>query len=274
MITKYINYLRNIKGYSENTCLAYEKDIRQFAKWMQAHRSDARWSNITREDIDDFITQLAERGIKAASSNRKLSAISGLYSFFKREGMETDNPCRFESRRKIAQTIPNTIKPEELQVAYNHSFGIAKVMIGILAGTGIRIQELLDLTWESIDFSENSLRIRGKGAKERLVYTTAESLDTLRQVKQHNDVSGLIFTIDQRQARYLIWEALKPYCDASQLSPHAIRHTFATNLAKEGVNVSTIGSILGHNQLTTTQKYIDSCQLQGREICQQYAILN
>lgn len=273
MITKYISYLRDIRNYSENTLTGYEKDLRVFSKWAQAHLEHARWSEITRSDIDQYVHEMVASGMKPSSSNRRLSAISGIYEYFRREGYDVENPCKYESRRKVSKTLPNTINEEELKAAYENATGATKTMIGILMSTGIRLQEMLELSWEDIDFTDSSLRINGKGAKQRVVYSTREILADLALYKSQTNASGRIFGIDQRTARYMIYEALRPYCSAKQLSPHAIRHTWATHLAKMGANVSQIGTLLGHEHLETTQKYIDMCQHNHKKIVQQYSII-
>lgn len=274
MLTRFENYLRNIKGYSERTCSEYLKDLKAFAHWAKAHKEDARWSTLTRSDIDEYITQRSQEGIKPSTTNRELAAISALYRYFIREGLLNNNPARYQSRRKVGYHLPNTIPSEDLQAAYKNSFGVVHVWIGLLSTTGIRISELLGLNWEDIDFKTCALEIRGKGNKERLVYTTPEYLDLMRQAYERHTAEGRIFRYSERDARYMLWEALKPYSRAKQLSPHAIRHSFATSLAKQGVNVATIATILGHNRIATTQKYIDMAQMDCRAISAQYSPLN
>lgn len=274
MIQQYINYLRNIKGYAENTATAYEKDLRAFAEWAKGHLKDARWSMISRDDLDMYVTELATMGLKPATTNRKLSAIAGLYRYMNRQGLRVENPSHYESRRKVAETIPNTIPVHELHIAWQNAMGVTKVMIGLLATTGIRIQELLDLEWEDIDYANCAMTINGKGSRQRIVYTTPEHLETLKAVNAMHTMSGRIFTISQRQARHMIWNALRPYTRAKQLSPHAIRHTFATHAANMGANVSTIGAALGHKHIETTQKYLDMTSAPVRMVCQQYNMFN
>ena len=274
MLTRFENYLRNIKGYSERTCSEYLKDLKAFALWAKANVKDARWSTLTRSDIDEYITMRAKEGIKPSTTNRELSAISALYRFFIREGLLKTNPARFQSRRKVGFHLPNTIPSEDLQAAYNNSVGVVHVWIGLLSTTGIRISELLGLNWEDIDFKTCALEIKGKGNNERLVYTTPEYLDLMRQAYERNPTEGRIFRYSEREARFMLWEALKPYSRAKQLSPHAIRHSFATSLAKQGVNVATIATILGHKSIETTQKYIDMAQMDCKAVSAQYSPLN
>ena len=130
-------------------------------------------------------------------------------------------------------------------------------MLGLLITSGIRIGELMNLEYHDIDTEANTIKVHGKGAKERVIKIPAEQLYELKCVKEHCPKNGKIFTISERMARRMIYEALRPYSNAPQLSPHAIRHTFATHMAAQGENVSTIGTILGHSHLETTQKYID-----------------
>lgn len=274
MLSRFENYLKNIKGYSERTTSEYLKDLKAFARWANANKEDARWSTLTRSDIDEYISQRSKEGIKPSTTNRELAAISALYRFFIREGLMTSNPARFQSRRKVGYHLPNTIPSEDLQAAYKGTYGVVHVWIGLLATTGIRISELLGLNWEDIDFKTCALEIKGKGNKERLVFTTPEYLELMRQAYERHPTEGRIFRYSEREARFMLWEALKPFSRAKQLSPHAIRHSFATSLAKQGVNVATIATILGHNRIATTEKYIDLAQMDCKAISAQYSPLN
>lgn len=274
MIQDFINYLVNIKGYSPHTAKSYERDLKDFARWIKTERPDARWSTITMADLDKYITYLSKNGKKPSTTNRRLSSISGLFTYFKHKGLKIDNPTKFESRRKVADTIPNTIPVEDLKKAYDNAFGIAKQALGILMSTGIRVQELLDITWDDIDFEKNSIRIHGKGAKDRMVYTTADKLETLRLVYNSQPQPGRVFSCKQRKMRSIIHDAIKPYSNAPQLSPHAIRHTFATNAANRGANVSTLATALGHKQLVTTQKYIDMMGAPVAQLMTTYNMFN
>lgn len=274
MLIRFENYLRNIKGYSERTCSEYLKDVRAFAQWAKANVKGARWSTLTRSDIDEYITMRAKEGIKPTTTNRELASISALYRYFIREGLLKNNPVRYQSRRKVGYKLPNTIPSEDIQAAYANSVGVVHVWLGLLATTGIRISELLSLKWEDIDFKTCALEINGKGNKDRLVYTTPEYLELMRQAYERKPTDGRIFRYSEREARHMIWEALKPYSRATQLSPHAIRHSFATSLAKQGVNVATIATILGHSRIETTQKYIDMAQMNCQAVSAQYSPLN
>lgn len=271
MIHDFIRYELFIKGHSIATITAYRRNLSKFARWAKDNKEDARWSNITREDIDRYITEEAANGMSASSTNQQLAALSELYKWMKRQGMEIENPVRYETRRKIAQTQPNTITMDELKTAYQHSAGTVRHMLGVLMTTGIRIQELLDMRIEDINKSNGATKIHGKGSKERTIYIPTTITD---EILKGREAYGLIFQCDQRAARTMIYEALKNYCHAPQLSPHAIRHTYATYLASIGINATTIAKILGHDSIRTTQKYIDMTQQDVSSTMMANAIIN
>lgn len=261
MIEEFATYLRAVRGFSENTIRAYSNDLATFAKWAKEHSNITKWRDIERDDIDMFLQYQQEHGYKPATTNRQLSAIASLFRYFKRQGYDVKNPCQYESRRKQGKTIPSTISPVQLANAYRHAVGVRKTMLGIFATTGIRIQELLDMKWEDIDFDANTILINGKGNKQRLVSTEPFVLADLKNTHETWKAQGKMFYLSQRKVRYMIYETLQPYCHARQLSPHAIRHTFATELAKHGENAMTIAKILGHSKIETSQKYVDMTQL-------------
>ena len=261
-IENYLRYARYVKGYNTNTLKAYETDIRTFCHWLRNHRSDARWSTLTRADIDAYITARSQAGIKPATTNREISAISSIYGYFMREGLISSNPTKFENRKKIPERIPNTIPMSDIKNAWRWAQGPIKDIIGLLATTGARIQEVLDLKWQDIDFTTCAIKIHGKGERERIVYTAPDVLERLKTLLPHARKEFRIFYWTQREARRVIYDMLRPFTRARQISPHAIRHTYATELAKGGVNVATIAKLLGHKRIDTTQKYIDMAQIE------------
>lgn len=262
MIQQYIIYLRSIRGYSPNTCRAYEHDLRQFVSYIQQHTEGMRWSTITRTEIDKYIIHLRAAGNTAKTTNRALSSISGIYNYFIREGLTKSNPCKYESRAKMAETIPNVIPIEDIVKAYEKAQGLTRTMIGLLATTGIRIQELLDMSWEDIDFENQRIKIHGKGNRERVVITTANVLAPLKKVADELPARGKMFYISQRRARYLLYNAIRPYTRAVKVSPHIIRHSYATELARLGNNAVAISKAMGHKRLDTTQRYINLAEVE------------
>lgn len=265
MIIQYINYIRTVKAYSPQTCTAYQKDLKHFAAWARENVEDARWSKITQETIEIYIQDAARNEQKPATTNRRLAALSGFYSWLNYHGYKVENPCRYISRRKVGKHLPNIISETQLRKAYDYTVGVPHVMIGLLMFSGIRISELLALRWSDIDTERNTIKVHGKGAKERLVHVPAHALHEIKYAKYRINTDDVMFKYSDRFARKMIYETLHKFCDAPQLSPHAIRHTFATHLAAKGENVTTISAILGHEHLETTQKYINLAAAQNCE---------
>ena len=117
MINEFKTYLTSIKGYSPLTAESYGKDLTAFASWMRENKQAPRWSNVTRDDVDAYVKHLVSRGLKPATTNRHLSSIAALYNYMRREGMQVENPARYESRRKVAHHVPNTIPVEDIKRA-------------------------------------------------------------------------------------------------------------------------------------------------------------
>lgn len=266
-IEEYIDFAKNIQGFSENTVKAYQRDLQQFAEWLLENKAEPRWSSVEQEDIDEYIKCRSKQGLSASSTNRILSSISGFYRYQIRMKRTDINPARYESRKKQPERVPNTIPMEDLKKCYKNCKGISKLMIGILATTGIRIQELLDIKWEDIRWQDSAIKIHGKGNKERLVYTSSEILEPLLQQSAYARASNRILYISQRESRGILYHALRPFTKAKQVSPHAIRHTYATTLAQQGVPVTTIAKLLGHESIETTQKYINLTEIEAASKC-------
>lgn len=271
MITEFISYIKNVKGYSDNTARAYNNDLRSFVKVVKIINPSSRWSTLTLQDIDEVVKYNVQRGLKPSTTNRQISAVKALYDYMKREGMIDYNPARYESRRKQADTIPNTIPMHDLEEAYAEATGTTRLMLGLLVYTGIRIQELLDIRKHDVNTKTGEIIIRGKGMKERKVITAPDNSQELEEYMKNLRPDSFIFgSTSQREARYELHAILKRHSQAKQLSPHAIRHTFATEVAKQGSNVTTLAKMMGHNSIKTTQHYIDLTQNNIDKTYQQY----
>lgn len=273
MINEFQNYLVSVKGYSQHTAMAYGKDARDFARYMRSQREDARWSTVQQADLDGFMGAMTKAGMKPSTINRHVSSVRALFKYMIREGMMTTNPVRYASMQKQEKSLPNTIPTEELVTATEHATGTLRVMLLILVVTGCRIQEMLDIEQCDINEEEQSIRIHGKGKKDRDVYATVEEIREIQEYAKGRPAK-MFGGIEQRAARYAIYQHLSRYSKAKQLSPHAIRHTVATNMAKQGANVTCISKLLGHESIKTTQKYIDMSQQDVREACIKYSIIN
>ena len=265
MIEEFKTYISNVRGYSHHTATAYGKDLVDFAHFMREQREEARWSTVRLEDVEAFAVRMRREGKSPATINRHLSSLRQFYNWLKRQGLLPENPLRYAEMQKLPKRIVNTIPVDDLKQAISSARGTVKVMLTLLCATGIRVQEMLEITKADIEADEQRIKIHGKGNRERYVYLKEKDMKTVTEWAAQSDFK-LFGEIEQRAARKAIYVELTRKSSARQLSPHAIRHTFATVMAKNGANVSSIASVLGHQSIRTTQKYIDMAQLDTREI--------
>lgn len=271
MITEFKTYLESIKGYSHLTAEAYEKDCRAFARWMTLRKPNAHWKTVTREDVDKYVIAHSQGGKKATTICRHLASLSALYKYMQREGYDVENPVKYESRPKQPQTLPATISMQTLLTGWSKTTGELHTIITILMTTGIRLQECLDLTWDDIRWEERQIKINGKGGKQRIVYICDVLLEELRDIPATIARPWKLFpTWSQRRVRKELFWVMREFDNTATVSPHRIRHTYATEIAKAGANVAQLANLLGHNDIKTTQKYIDMTQVTAEAIATMY----
>lgn len=274
MIQEFKTYLLHIKGYSPNTVEAYVSDIKDFQSFIRERMSHPRWGAVTRDDVDAYCVVMSSNGKSGRTINRRLASIGALYNFFKRNGYVVDNPAHFECRHKPHRALPNVIKPDDLLEAIRHADDEVGLILRILYATGIRTQELLDMRIEDIDFEALSIRVHGKGAKDRLVYMDEATRDKVLVYVSGGTRGKLFPMLSPREVRRMTYEAIAPFSSAPQLSPHAIRHTFATECARKGMNTSALAELLGHERLETTQKYVNMAQSAVKQLYLQFTPTN
>lgn len=256
MIQEFKTYLVCNRGLAMATATAYEKDNREFAKWMKSQDATARWSEIDQQDVEEYVIWLTEQGKTPATINRHIASLKAMYKWFMIQGWLKTNPIRYTAYKKQAKKLPNVIDTENLMTAIDHSHGTLRIMLLLLWKTGIRVQEMLDIELTDIEPGNYRIRIHGKGSKERYVYMDADYMKELTDWSQGRG-ARIFGDISQRAVRRAVYQHLSLYCKDKQLSPHAIRHTFASNLAKNGAPTATISRLLGHEKLETAQKYVN-----------------
>lgn len=266
MIYNYINYLRINRGLSEHTLEAYEKSVRSFAKFIEQHYPGTRWTSVSKNMLDEYVAKLVSENLAPSTIKQHLAAIRTLYKTMQALGYKGENPARYVSTPKKVKTLPNTIEPRAIERAIEAPTTPrqAKAIIAIIYETGIRLQELLDIQPKDINSQEHSIKIQGKGRKERFVY--------YGKLTQQYGGKLQPQTLTQREARKMVYDALKPFSKANQLSPHAIRHTFASKMLNAGAPIEFISKILGHENTKTTDIYAQLSNKKAHELYLQYSL--
>lgn len=260
MIPVFTNYLRLNRGLSANTVKAYEEALSDFAHFINSNYKGTRWSTVTKPMIDDYVVNLVNDESSPATIKQHISALRTFYKTCQALGRNIDNPARFVSTPKLGDELPRTIETEAIRMALQSPKVDAetKGAIAIIFETGLRLQELLDLRPGDIDPKTQSIRVRGKGKKQRTVYYS----DLTRTYGKgwHGERHT------QREVRRKVYNALRPFSTAQQLSPHALRHTYACQLLSNGMSIVAISKLMGHEHLETTERYAKLANNQTKEM--------
>jgi len=259
-------------GLSDNTVQAYRQDLESFAKWLAQFDTDL--AAATRADILKYQGVRLAQGRKVRSEARLLSSLRRFYRYLCREDIrETDPTTQIESPR-IGKPLPSSLTEQEVedllaQPDINKALGVRdRTMLEVLYATGLRVSELVTLRFEQVNMRQGLVRCIGKGNKERLVPLGEIALDWLQQyllearpMLLEGHISEDLFPTRRGKAmsRQAFWYLIKRYAKqadiSKDLSPHTLRHAFATHLLNHGADLRVVQLLLGHSDLSTTQIY-------------------
>ena len=269
-IRQYINSVWLERGLSEATCEAYQRDLVQFQEWSECDLLACRESNIL-----DFLAYKQRKGCSARSSARILSTFRGFFRYSIERGAIDHNPCAKIQNPRIGRPIPHVLSEQDVEdlleapeVEKNAVEFRDRVMLEVLYATGLRVSEIVSLSILSVNLRQSVIRVMGKGSKERIVPMGEYALNWLERYIQEvrpKLVNGhrcsALFPSNRGQAmcRQTFWHAIKRYAlragIGKPLSPHTLRHAFATHLLNNGADLRTVQLMLGHANLSTTQIY-------------------
>ncbi|WP_404402580.1 site-specific tyrosine recombinase XerD [Idiomarina seosinensis] len=270
-IDAFIEHLWLHHGVSANTQSSYRSDLRRYCDFLSDHK--LRLLETSADILQDYLLWRRSQGLAPSSSSRFLSAIKKFSQFAMKQGWLSEDPSARLRRPKLPQNIPHSLSEEDTEALLaapdtGSELGLRdRAMLELLYATGLRVTELIRLQYDQVSLSQGLVRIIGKGDKERLVPLGQEALDWLQRYLQHgrpalsNKQSPWIF-ITQRGTlltRQAFWYRIKHYAVQagirSHLSPHTLRHAFATHLLNHGADLRVLQMLLGHSDLSTTQIY-------------------
>lgn len=282
------NYLKLERGLSDNSIKSYEYDLILFKKFLIANKINDTPLNCKPETIKNYLYK-SFSDKKSISQARSISAIKSFFNYLIFEGYIKDSPISNIESPKQEKKLPKVLTEEEIKklinsIDLNHDFGQRnKTIIEILYGTGIRVSELINLKLSNIFFKENIIKVIGKGNKERFVPLGEIASNEMKiyinnrnRLKIDSKSSDILFL--NRYGRGLTRSMIfKIISDASKrvgldkkISPHTLRHSFATHLIKNGADLRTIQLILGHESITTTEIYTHLDTLHLEEVLKKY----
>ena len=271
---KFIEYLRYEKNYSSQTEISYLNDIIQFEEFIKAKDDNLSLTSVDSDFVRIWMGSLIEKGFKASTVNRKLSALKCLFNFLTKSNIIEKNPVESVSGPKLRPRIPSFVNERQMDEILDDSTNFSEdfrgvrnqFLIEILYLTGMRRAELISLKDSDIDFTSCTLRVTGKGNKQRLIpfsNLTKEKLKKYIQIrnKEIENKSPFLFVKEDGEAMYpkLVYRIINTYLNSistlSKKSPHVLRHSFATVMLNNGAKINSIKEILGHISLSSTEIY-------------------
>jgi integrase/recombinase XerD len=272
IIDRFLDALWLEKGLSDNTRDAYRSDLALFNGWLDER--GARLVNAGREAILDHLSWRLANGYKARSTARLLSGLRGFYRFLLREGLISLDPTLRVEMPQLGRPLPKSLSETDVEALLaapdiGDPLGLRdRAMLEVLYATGLRVTELVSLSLEQINLRQGVLRTFGKGDKERLVPLGEEAMHWLvRYLRDVRDIllvgkaSDVVFPSRRGDlmTRQTFWHRIKVHARqaglATSISPHTLRHAFATHLLNHGADLRTVQMLLGHSDLSTTQIY-------------------
>lgn len=280
-----MEYLTVELGLSANTRQAYERDLHLFCKTLGFKNSDAL-VNVSREQITGYMTQLKEKGLAAATIARKLAAIKAFYRFMTAEGYMDANPAEVVEAGTKGIKLPRVLSEDEVVRLLNQpdittAEGFRdRTMLEVLYATGMRVSELINLTLERVDLNMKYIIAFGKGSKERIVPLGSVAAEFLQQYLEkvrpklthagrNTNIVFLAFG-GHELTRQRFWQIIRAYGRKANinkaLTPHILRHSFATHLLDNGADLRSVQELLGHSDISTTQIYTHLTNKRLRDI--------
>jgi integrase/recombinase XerD len=285
LIKRFLNYLAVEKGLAKNTLESYERDLRRYLLSMKTKRPD----EITQSDVISFMALLSSGGISTRSAARGLAAIRGFHKYLLTDGLaQTDPAVNLETPRGWKR-LPKTLSSADVDSLLNQPdastlIGLRdKAMLEMIYATGLRVSELVGLRMPDVNLERGFLVVMGKGSKERAVPMGETAITAVkaylaraRQGLLKGKDSEMLFISSQRRGmtRQMFWERIRFYTVKAgigkNVSPHTLRHSFATHLLDNGADLRAVQAMLGHSDISTTQIYTHVSRERLKKIHEKY----
>ena len=274
LLDKYMVWLRNERQKSPATLRAYSTDLRSFARWLG--ETERTIAEVSRLQLRRYLVELEEQGLKATSVQRKLASIRGMFGWLQREGHIDKDPAKLIKGPKAEKRIPRFLTSPEVDQLLSQPFDDSpqgrrdQAILETLYSTGCRVSECATMSLNALDLDEGICRVIGKGQKERIAMLGKQALqaihawlparkDLLRTAKRFDDGALWLNRSGKRLSARWIFNTVVARAKRadlqSRLTPHGLRHSFATHLLDRGADLRTVQELLGHARLVTTEIY-------------------
>ena len=275
-------------GLSRNTLASYRRDLDKFSAWLDGQRK-AAITDATQADIQAYLAYLYQQHAKPTSTSRSISSLKRLFRYLLRQNRISADPTLQIDRPKLPRSLPKSLTEQDVELLLDAPdvqtpLGLRdRTMLEVLYATGLRVSELVTLTMAQVSLDMGVVRVMGKGSKERLVPLGEEAIDWIRRyiaagrpLLLGGKLSDAMF-VTQRGAgmtRQMFWYLIKKHAKHGgmhkPLSPHTLRHAFATHLLNHGADLRVVQMLLGHSDISTTQIYTHVARERLKQLHQQH----
>ncbi|MEC5187527.1 site-specific tyrosine recombinase XerD [Geobacillus thermodenitrificans] len=287
----FLHYLTVERNLAHNTIISYERDLKKYVHYLREVEQLEAWGEVERLHILHFLKFLSEQGQSARTIARHLASIRSFHQFLLREKMAAQDPTVHIETPQFERTLPKVLSVEEVEALLaapqtNTPFGLRdKAMLELLYATGMRVSELVQLNLGDVHLTMGFVRCYGKGRKERIVPIGRMALEALARYLEHGRpqlvnprkrATEALFLnhYGQRLTRQGFWKILKRLSKEAgiekELTPHTLRHSFATHLLENGADLRAVQELLGHADISTTQMYTHVTKTRLKDVYKQY----
>ncbi|HVG42620.1 MAG TPA: tyrosine-type recombinase/integrase [Chitinophagaceae bacterium] len=273
-IQPFLDYLKFEKRFSQHTILSYQTDLISFFDFIQTTFGDTSTAQLTHTFIRSWLASLKEGGMMAKSINRKISTLRSFFKYEMKRGALGQSPMAKVSAPKVEKRLPQFVADKDIATLFNHvtftddwKGKTERLLLLIFYNTGMRLSEVIQLKHSNIDYSALSIKVLGKGNKERIIPVNKTLLTELKSYEEEKasfinpDQNAVLLITDKGKplAPRSVYTSVKKYLSLittiEKRSPHILRHTFATHLMNNGADLNAVKELLGHSSLASTQVY-------------------
>lgn len=284
-VAEFISYLSAERGLALNTLESYGRDLRQYWEYLKSQEENAALDRASRAVIVAYLLELQRQGKATATIARRLAALKAFYQFMVRENHLVEDPTANLESPKLERRLPKVLTVSEVdrilsQPDLTTAGGVRdSAMLELLYATGIRVSELVHLDVNALDLEEGFIRCEGKGSKERMVPMGSVAVQSTRRylergrnrlVRDARESALFVNHHGRRLTRQGFWKIVKRYARRAEIdkeiTPHTLRHSFATHLLENGADLRSVQEMLGHADISTTQIYTHLTQGRLKEV--------
>ena len=264
-VDKFLFFLKNELNYSEFTIKSYQLDLTDFFEYIK--KSKINYLRINNNEVRGYLKYLDSCNLKNSTISRRISTLRTFYNYLLDEGMVESNVFHNVKNPKLEKKLPNYLNYNEIEellesIDITNTEGLQRrLLIEMFYSTGCRVSEMINVKLKDIDFTNKTIRIMGKGSKERIVYYGDYASKYLEEYLKKVEVKDYLFTnkkqekLSVSEVELMIKDIMKHISIKTHVTPHTLRHTFATHLLNNGADIKTVQELLGHANLSTTGIY-------------------